>query len=121
MDRNEINKKGVQNGLKWIFGSADSPWQQGAVESLVKAAKRAIFFAVGKQRLTVPDKNVWRGEYRLAVVKEVFPDRDGKVRRVLVTYKNFHVGENTQCYGQSKAVTISRSVQRLALIVLKED
>ena len=55
MDRDEINKKGVQNGLKWIFGSADSPWQQGAVESFVKAAKRAICFAVGKQRLTVPE------------------------------------------------------------------
>ena len=52
MDRDGINKKGVQNCLKWIFGSADSPWQQGAVESL---AKRAICFAVGKQRHTVPE------------------------------------------------------------------
>ncbi len=41
--------------MKWIFGSADSPWHQGAVESLVKAAKRAIHFAVGKKRLTVPE------------------------------------------------------------------
>ena len=227
MDRDEINKKGVQNGLKWIFDSADSPWQQGAVESLVKAAKRAICFAVGKQPLTVPefltvcaeaanllnerpigtlpsadselnvltpnnlllgrsiaknpsgwqsftynqntqnryhlvqtvvedfwekwtqlyaptlivqrkwhvirrnlrvgdvvivaDKNVLRGEYRLALVKEAFPDRNGKVRRVLVTYKNFRVGKNPQCYGKSEAVTVSRSVQRLALIVPKED
>ena len=39
IDRNELNKKCVQNGLKWVFGSADSPRQQGAVESLVKARK----------------------------------------------------------------------------------
>ncbi len=55
IDRRELNKKGVQNGLKWIFGSVDSPWHQGAVESLVKAAKRAIHFAVGKKRLTLPE------------------------------------------------------------------
>jgi hypothetical protein len=227
IDRRELNKKGVPNGLKWIFGSADSPWHQGAVESLVKAAKRAIHFAVGKKRLTVPefltvcaeaanlmnerpigtlpsadfelnvltpnslllgrstaknpgewqpftynqstqnryhlvqtavedfwekwtelyaptlivqrkwhvfrrnlregdvvivaDKNVLRGEYRLGVVRVVFPDRDGKVRRVLVTYKNFRVGNNPCCYGTSEAVTVSRSVQRLALIVPKEE
>ena len=40
----------------------------------------------------VADRNVLRGEYRLEIVKEVFPDADGKVRRVLVTYKNFRVG-----------------------------
>ena len=69
----------------------------------------------------VADKNVLRGEYRLALVKEVFPDRNGKVRRVLVTYKNFRVGKSAQCCGKSEAVTVSRSVQRLALIVPKKD
>jgi len=34
------------------MGSADSPWQQGAVESLVKAAKKAINFSVHNQRLS---------------------------------------------------------------------
>lgn len=227
MNREELNKNGVQNGLKWIFGCADSPWQQSAVESLVKATKRAICFAFGKQRLTVhefltvcaeaanllnerpigtlpsidselnvltpnsvlmgrstaknpggwqpftynqntqnryhlvqtvvedfwgkwtqlyaptlivqrkwhvarrnlrvgdvvivADKNVLRGEYLLGVVNKGFLDSDGKVRRVLVTYKNFRVGKNPQCYGKSKAITMSRSVQRLALIVPKED
>ena len=41
--------------------------------------------------LTVADRNVLRGEYRLEIVKEVFPDIDGKVRRVLVTCKNFEL------------------------------
>jgi hypothetical protein len=60
----------------------------------------------------IADKNVMRGEYRLEVVKEVFPDQDGKV-----TYKNFRVGNRQQDYGISEAVTVSRSVQRLALLV----
>ena len=30
---------GVNHGLQWIFGPADSPWHQRAVESLVKTAK----------------------------------------------------------------------------------
>jgi hypothetical protein len=210
-----------------VFGSADSPWHQGAVESLVKAAKRAIVYAVGKRRLTVPefltvctetanllnerpigtlpssdsdlnvltpnslllgrstaknpckwqpftyskhpatryhlvqaavedfwekwvqlyaptlivcrkwhvntrnlrpgdvvivaDKNVMRGNYRLGMIQEVFLDEDRKVRRVLVKYKNVHIGKDRSCYGISEAVTVSRSVQRLALLVPVED
>lgn len=57
----------------------------------------------------------------MGLVKEVFPGEDGKVRRVLVTYKNFHVGSSDQdYYGVSEAVTVSRSVQRLALLVPKD-
>jgi hypothetical protein len=65
----------------------------------------------------IADKNLMRGEYRLRVVKEVFPYQDGKVRRVLVTYKNFRVGNHRQDYGISEAVTVSRSIQHLALLV----
>lgn len=64
------------------------------------------------------DKNVLQGEYRLGIVKEVFPGADGKAQRVLITYKNFRVGDIGQTYcGVSDAVTVSRNVQRLALIV----
>lgn len=213
IDRSQLHKHGVDNSLTWVFGSADSPWHQGAVESLVKAAKRAILYAVSKQRLSVPefltvcteaanllnerpigtlpssdsDLNVltpnslgrstatnpckWQSftyskppttryhlvqsavedfwekwvqlyaltlivrrkwhvstrnlrpgdvvivDYRLGLVQEVFPDEDGKVRRVLVKYKNLYVGKNRSCYGVSEAVTVSRSVQRLVLLV----
>ena len=55
MDEDELRKKGMQNGMNWIFGPADSPWYQEAVESLIKIAKRAIIFAVGKRRLSVPE------------------------------------------------------------------
>ena len=56
IDRSKLHKNGIENGLTWVFGSADSPWHQRAVESLVKAARRAIAsYAVGKRRLTVPE------------------------------------------------------------------
>ncbi len=50
--RQSLHKKGVENSLTWVFGPADSPWYQGAVESMVKCAKRAIKFAVNNQRLS---------------------------------------------------------------------
>ena len=65
----------------------------------------------------VADKNVMRGNYRLGVLQELFPDEDGKIRRVLVKYKNFHVGKYRSCYGVSEAVTVSQRVQRLALLI----
>ncbi|KAK3746693.1 hypothetical protein QZH41_018918 [Actinostola sp. cb2023] len=55
MDRQSLQKSGTKNGSTWIFGPADSPWYQGAVESLVKSAKRAIHFAVNNQHLSVPE------------------------------------------------------------------
>lgn len=52
VDKTALVKKSTENGLKWVFGPADSPWQQGAVESMVKAAKKAISFSVNNQRLS---------------------------------------------------------------------
>ena len=48
-----LKKHGAEFGLRWVFGPADSPWYQGAVESLVKSAKKAIELSVRKQRLSV--------------------------------------------------------------------
>ncbi|CAB4001154.1 RNA-directed DNA polymerase from transposon X-element [Paramuricea clavata] len=39
IDRQSLHKSGTENRLTWILGPADSPWYQGAVESLVKSAK----------------------------------------------------------------------------------
>ncbi|KAL9987899.1 hypothetical protein ACROYT_G002279 [Oculina patagonica] len=55
IDRESLQKDSAQNGSTWVFGPADSPWHQGAVESLIKAAKRAIHFSVSNQRLSVPE------------------------------------------------------------------
>lgn len=57
------------------------------------------------------------GEYRLGIIKEVFLGKDGKVRRALVMYKNYKVGQKAQEYTSSEGVIVSRSVQRLALLV----
>jgi hypothetical protein len=220
MDKDQIYHLSSESGTSWRFGPADSPWIQGAAESLVKAAKRAIKFAINDTRLSpsefttlcseisnmlnerplgtlpghdseiniltpncqligrpfaknpggwsldtrlssrltliesiankfwstwmelyapvlvrqakwhrrsvnlcpgdvvvVADSNSVRGRYNLAIVKEVFPGIDGLVRKVIVQYKNYKVGERVHEYTGSKEVVVSRSVRRLALLV----
>ena len=221
IDRESLQRDSAQNGLTWVFGPADSPWHQGAVESLIKAAKRAIHFSVSNQRLSVPefltvccevsnllnerpigvkpsvdstinvltpnslllgratasnplgwqpydasivtryhlvqsvvedfwkrwtelyapalvvqrkwhtatrnlcpgdvvivaDKNTLRGDYRLALVQDVFPGEDGKVRKVTVKYKSYRTGEKVHEYRGARDTVVSRAVQRLALVV----
>lgn len=218
IDRSVLIRKCSDNGLEWIFGPADSPWYQGAVESLVKATKRCIGFAINKQKLspcefltlcsevanlmnerpigTVPgldaeisiltpncllvgrataknpgswdpsasslcarfhfvqslvdsfwkrwielcapalviqrkwriahrnlkpgdvviisDKNALRGEYRIGIVKDVFPGMDGRVRKVSVMYKSFKI-QDRLC--KATETVVIRSVHRLALLV----
>ena len=220
IDRTSLCRKGAENGLKWVFGPADSPWHQGAVESLVKAAKRAFRFTFNNQRLsaaefltvcvevanllnerpigTMPstdadisvltpncllmgrataqnprswqpegslsnrfhfvqsvvsrfwqkwcelcapalvvqrkwhtasrnlkrgdvvimaDRNSLRGEYKLALVHEVYPSMDGKVRKVSLVYKSFKAGEKLHQYKGATDVIVTRGVQNLALLV----
>ena len=219
----EINQAasrvGINHGMDWIVGPADSPWYQGAVESLVKTTKRALKLAINEQRLSVPEfltilteaantinerpigllpsldstinvltpnclllgratssnpgswqpgntsiktryhlvtsvgedfwkywlqlfapsllyqskwhsaqrdlqvgdvvlvsENSLRGTYRLAQVKATHPGRDGKVRIVTISYKNYRVGESIKDYGGAKDTLVRRGVQRLVLI-----
>jgi hypothetical protein len=225
IDKGPVQSKSAENGLEWIFGPADSPWHQGAVESMVKLAKRAIHMTVHNQRLsptefltlctevanlinerpigTIPstdsdisiltpnslllgrasaknprqwqpeelnhrdrfhlvqqlsnffwakwtelcapallvqrkwhtsfrnlmpgdvvivtDRNSLRGDYRLGLVKQVHPGVDGKVRKVSLAYKNFKVGEKVFEYKGAKDTIVTRSVQRLALLVPVDD
>ena len=221
----EINdaaaRAGVDHGLEWVVGPADSPWRQGAVESLVAAAKKAIHIAVSNQRLSasefltvcteaantinerpigllpaidseinvltpnclllgrataanpsgwqpgshslktryhlvsaigqqfwehwiqlyapllvsqqkwfsrprelkvgdvvlVADSNTLKGEYRLAIVTETHPSRDGHIRSATVSYKNFKVSESVRQYKGAPYTAVRRSVQRMALLV----
>jgi hypothetical protein len=221
MDKSPITKLSTDKGMQWHFGPADSPWYQGAVESLIKGVKRSIMISVGKSRLSaaefltvctevanimnerpvgiVPgfdspinlftpnllligrctaknpggwqpeggslikryemvqnitaefwkhwrelyaptlvwdkkwhtstrnlevgdvvlmsDSNSLKGDYKLAVVREVFPSVDGLVRKVALAYKNFKIGEKVYDYAGSPDVTVTRSVQRLSLLV----
>ena len=48
----EIMNKSAEKGMDWIFSAADAPWQNGAVESLVRTVKKSISFSMQDQRLT---------------------------------------------------------------------
>ena len=65
----------------------------------------------------VADKNTLRGEYRLALVRDVIPGEDGIVRKVMVHYKSYRSGESVHEYRGARDTVVSRAVQRLALLV----
>ena len=44
-----------KNSTEWSFSPGDAPWYNGAVEALVKCAKRALTAAIGEQVLTFSD------------------------------------------------------------------
>ena len=52
IDQKILKIKGADVGLRWEFGPADSPWYQGAVESLVKSAKKALDICIRHNRLS---------------------------------------------------------------------
>ena len=215
-----VAREGINYGMDWVVGPADSPWHQGAVESLVKTAKRAIDLSIHNQRLSasefltvcteaantinerpigllpsldssinvltpnclllgratssnpgnwqpgdpsfktryhlvtslsdefwkhwiqlfapsltyqskwyskqrdlqigdvvlITDSNSLKGTYNLALVCETHPGKDGKIRTVTLSYKNYKVGESSKVYKGAKDVKVRRSVQRLVLI-----
>ena len=221
-----IAKSGSDNGMEWIVGTADAPWQQGAVEALVKNVKRALDISVHEQRLSVPEfiticseaanlvnerplglipdldsdinvltpnclllgrasasnPNVWnadvqvslktrgqvvssvveqfwvhwvqlfaptlvyrrkwhesqrdlkigdvvlvldhdtfKGSYRLAIVTEVWPSRDGRVRKVTVSYKHYKTGEKVHVYKGANFTSVLRYCHKLVLLVPIEE
>ncbi len=65
----------------------------------------------------IVEKDSLRSEYRIAIVDKAYPGEDGKVRKVDLSYKNYKVGEIVTEYSGAKNQVVSRSVQRLALIV----
>ena len=65
----------------------------------------------------ISDSSALKGEYRLGIVRNVFPSADGLVRKVSLAYKNFKVGEKVYEYEGLPDVLITRSVQRLSLLV----
>ncbi|CAB3987548.1 Hypothetical predicted protein [Paramuricea clavata] len=65
----------------------------------------------------IADKSPIKGDYRLGMINEVVAGNDGKVRRALVKYKNYKVGERDHEYTGREEVVVSRSVHRLALLV----
>jgi len=52
IDKRTLLKVSTDSGLQWVFGPADSPWYQGAVEALVKSVKRCFRFSLNSQQLS---------------------------------------------------------------------
>ena len=53
--RDSLQRSSAQDRSIWVFDPADSPSHQGAVESLIKAAKLAIHFSVSNQQLSLAE------------------------------------------------------------------
>ena len=50
-DADKLHEFGVTDGMTWKFSMADSPWQNGVTEILIKGVKKAINHAIGSQVL----------------------------------------------------------------------
>ncbi len=57
-----------------------------------------------------------KGQFKLARVVQVFPGKDGKVRKVQLAYKNYKVGEKVIEYRGAHDTFVERSVQRLVTL-----
>ena len=66
----------------------------------------------------IQDSNALRGNYKLGIVTQIMPSDDGRVRRVIVSYKN-NTDEDT--YKGKPYVHIERSVHRLIVINATEE
>ena len=55
IDKDAVKRAGASTGTEWVFGPADSPWYQGAAESLIKSAKKAITVSIGSSRVSAPE------------------------------------------------------------------
>lgn len=65
--------------------------------------------------VSVLDHKSLKPQYYIALVKQIYPSSDGIVRKALISYKSFRVGE--KCYDKGASETqIVRSVRMLALL-----
>ena len=52
LEKGEVTSRSAELGLEWKLSMANAPWQNGAVEALVKSCKKALHIAIGEQRLS---------------------------------------------------------------------
>ena len=67
----------------------------------------------------IQDSKLVRGKWQLGKVIKVFQGQDGKVRRVVVGYKQQE--ETKDQYVGSKYTTVERSVNRLVVILAVDE
>ena len=71
----------------------------------------------GTKMVRIVAENTLRGEYRLALVRDVSPLEDGRVHNVMVHYKSYRTKESVHEYRGARDTAVIRAVQRLALLV----
>ena len=69
----------------------------------------------------VHDKNQIKGKYTLAKVEEVIFSHDGIVRSCVVSYRLPKNTDKLDQYTGGRLIKIRRSIQRLTLLLRKED
>jgi hypothetical protein len=67
----------------------------------------------------IQDSKLVRGKWRLGKVNQVFCGRDGKVRRVVVGYKQ--QDENSNMYTGMKYTNVERSVNRIVVLLPADE
>ena len=69
------------------------------------------------------DQDTISRTYKLGQIVEAEPDSDGKVRSVKVRYKSYQTGtkKGKSIYSGASNIIVSRSVQKLCLIVPIEE
>ena len=65
----------------------------------------------------IQDEKAPRGQWRTGIITKAEPGDDGRVRRVLVAYKNFSANEAVIDYKGTKFTTIERPIHRLIVLV----
>ena len=59
-----------------------------------------------------------RGKFRMGIIINIFPSKDGRIRRVSVSYKNNKEGS---AYTGTKYTTVERAVHKLIVIVPSDE
>ena len=65
----------------------------------------------------IQDDKVPRGQWRIGIVTKAHPGHDRRVRRVLVSYKNFPSCESACDYKGTTFTSIERPIHRLIVLV----
>ena len=66
----------------------------------------------------IQDANMLRGKFRMGIITNTFPSKDGRIRRVSVSYKNNKEGS---AYTGTKYTTVERAVHKLIVIVPSDE
>ena len=98
-------------------------WVESFAPSLLYRKKwheRQRDLRVGDVVLVLQDAT-FKEKFKLARVSEVYPGKDGSVRKVSVVYKNYKTGEKVNVYKGTDYTAVFRSCQKLVLLVPVED